>query len=1008
MTDSEEDFSGSDEEDSEVDEDVDDYPSSKRPRIANRFIIDEAEEDDEEDDEEEAEPGFENMVDRGSRTLYNEPRAEDISSARKLDIGHLLNNEDEEKLEQYYREKYASTASTSYGESSEQSGEIQQQRLLPGVKDPNLWTVKCRIGTEKETAMTLMRKCISLMSTENPLQIKSAVAVEGLKGYIYIEAFKQQHVKQAIEDIGNLKIGKWQQLMVPIKEMTDVLRVVKDTNALKRGSWVRIKRSIYKDDIAQVDYVDSSRNQVVLKMIPRIDYTRKRGVLRSSDEEGRKRRRGRPPAKLFDPEAIRAIGGEINHDGDFLVFESNHFRNGFMYKSFGMGAILHDGVRPTLQELEKFEATPEEVELEGSAGGESSGSGKGGSSLALQPGDVVEVVEGDLMNLQGKVISVEMDTVTIMPKHEDLKDPLEFQARELRKYFVVGDHVKVVAGRHEAETGLVVRIEPNLAVLLSDLTYNELKVRPRDLQLCQETSSGVDSSGHYQLGDLVQLDQQTVGVIVRLEKEVFKVLTQHGKEVTVPQHAIQPRKTRAVALDNKGNSITSRDIIKVVSGPHQNKEGEIKHVYRGNVFVQARQVLENAGIIACKAKHVELAGGTSNAMATVGTFVPQSPRLHSPAPHRGQGGGGGGGGGRGGRGGGGPKGGRDSTIIGKTVRVIQGPYKGYVGIIKDATESTARVELHTSCKTISVDRQRLSIISGQERTGMTSSWGRTPSFGSQTPMVGSMTPSYSMTPMHGAGSRTPMYGSHTPMHDGGRTPSYGYMTPSHDPSQTPQHGGSAWDPSVANTPARPDEWNYNYDTSTPSPATYANPATPGGPSYDNPATPSPMVPESPQSGGPYGSSQYGTRTPIYSSEYMTPSPGISPLTPGTDYSPRTPGSPMEQIADDKLPSDIEVLISENYDDHQYAGKNGVVRAIMNNIASVYLYDDGQEIDVPTRSIEPTAPSKFDKVKGITGPNRGYVGTLINIDEGDGIVKLDADSALKIISLNQLAKYVPRH
>lgn len=37
---------------------------------------------------------------------------------------------------------------------------------------------------------------------------------------------------------------------------------------------------------------------------------------------------------------------------------------------------------------------------------------------------------------------------------------------------------------------------------------------------------------------------------------------------------------------------------------------------------------------------------------------------------------------------------------------------------------------------------------------------------------------------------------------GGRTPSYGYMTPSHDPSQTPQHGGSAWDPSVANTPAR--------------------------------------------------------------------------------------------------------------------------------------------------------------------------------------------------------------
>ncbi len=60
------------------------------------------------------------------------------------------------------------------------------------------------------------------------------------------------------------------------------------------------------------------------------------------------------------------------------------------------------------------------------------------------------------------------------------------------------------------------------------------------------------------------------------------------------------------------------------------------------------------------------------------------------------------------------------------------------------------------------------------------------------------------------------------------------------------------------------------------------------------------------------------------------------------------------------------------------------------------------------SLTPSHRIHVRQVKGITGPNRGYVGTLINIDEGDGIVKLDADSALKIISLNQLAKYVPRH
>ena len=44
-----------------------------------------------------------------------------------------------------------------------------------------------------------------------PLQIKSVVAKESLKGYIYIEAYKQTHVKQAIQDVGSLKMGIWAQ-----------------------------------------------------------------------------------------------------------------------------------------------------------------------------------------------------------------------------------------------------------------------------------------------------------------------------------------------------------------------------------------------------------------------------------------------------------------------------------------------------------------------------------------------------------------------------------------------------------------------------------------------------------------------------------------------------------------------------------------------------------------------------------------------------------------------------
>lgn len=71
--------------------------------------------------------------------------------------------------------------------------------------------VKCRIGEEKSTVLLLMRKYVAYLGQPEPLQIKSVVAPEGAKGYIYVEAFKQTHVKQLIQNVGNLRLGQWQQ-----------------------------------------------------------------------------------------------------------------------------------------------------------------------------------------------------------------------------------------------------------------------------------------------------------------------------------------------------------------------------------------------------------------------------------------------------------------------------------------------------------------------------------------------------------------------------------------------------------------------------------------------------------------------------------------------------------------------------------------------------------------------------------------------------------------------------
>lgn len=63
-----------------------------------------------------------------------------------------------------------------------------------------------------------------------------------------------------------------------------------------------------------------------------------------------------------------------------------------------------------------------------------------------------------------------------------------------------------------------------------------MKVLPRDVQLCADVTTGVDSLGQFQYQDLVMLDQQTAGVIVRLEREYLEVLNMHGKVACPSQY----------------------------------------------------------------------------------------------------------------------------------------------------------------------------------------------------------------------------------------------------------------------------------------------------------------------------------------------------------------------------------------------------------------------------------------------------------------------------------------
>lgn len=359
-------------------------------------------------------------------------------------------------------------------------------------------------------------------------------------------------------------------------------------------------------------------------------------------------------------------------------------------------------------------------------------------------------------------------------------------------------------------------------------------------------------------------------------------------------------------------------------------------------------------------------------------------------------------------------------------------------MVKDATESTARVELHSTCQTISVDRQRLTTMGAKKHGGTTSSHGRTPMYGSQ-------------TPMYSTGSRTPMYGSQTPLHDGSRTPHYGSQTPLHDGSRTPGQSG-AWDPSNPNTPSRnEEEYDFGYDDEpSPSPQGYGgtpNPQTPGYPEVPSPQVNPQYNPQTPGTPAMYNTEQYspyaapspqGSYQPSPSpqsyhqvapspvgyqnthspaSYHPTPSPmayqaspspspvGYSPMTPGAPspggYNPHTPGSNIEQGGSDWVTTDILVRVKDSFMD--LMGQMGVIRSITGGMCSVFMQESEKVVSISSDHLEPVTPTKNNKVKVILGEDREATGILLSIDGDDGIVRMELDDQLKILNLRFLGR-----
>lgn len=918
-------------------------------------------------------------------------------------------DQDVEEMEKLIQQRYGGRQD--YQEYDEETTDVEQQALLPSVKDPKLWMVTCRAGHEREAAVCLMQKFLDLQAQGQDLQIRSAVSLDHLKGLMYVEAEKEAYVKQACKGLRMIYSSKI--TLVPIKEMTDVLSVESKSVELAKDAWVRVKIGIYKGDLAKVVDVDHVRQRVTIKLVPRIDLQALSAKLEGKTDE--KKKAFVPPPRFISIAEVKDMRIPVDRKRDattgevYDTFDSLLFKDGYLIKTVSMKTITASNIEPSFDELQKFQKP----------GDEKSGDAMGLASLLanrkkghFMKGDAVIVIVGDLKNLMGIVEKVDEDSVFVKPKFTPLKETLTFKIKELCKFFKTGDHVKVVSGKHEGTTGMVVKVEGHILVILSDTTKEDIRVFADHVVESSEVTSGLTKLGEYELHDLVLLDQTNVGTIIRVETDGCQVLKAipERQEVTTVKLRDMRRKVydkNSSAQDRFMNAISLKDIVRVLEGSFKGKQGPVEHIHRNVLFIHDRHHLENGGFICARSRSCAVIGG-SRGSSDIGNNSPalassmsaikfssnglqsglQSPSrtpLHGAFPPRAV---------FGGRNRGRA---REDGLIGKTVKVRLGPYKGYRGRVVDVIDTSVRIELESQMKVVAVKRDQL----GESNETATP---------------------YRESPRYGAGSETPVHPSRTPMHP--------FMTPSRDPSSTPIHDGMrtpmrdrAWNPTSPMTPWR--ETNTWED---------ANPATwnAGTPPYQ-PGTPSGRPYEAPTPGAGWANSPAGTfseagtprDSPGYAnapSPYLPSTPGGPPMTPGAPtYLPGTPGGQpmtpgsgghdaMSPITGGHEPEskwglpDVIVMLRKPGEDVQPA----VIKEVLVDGSckvALGLTGTGDITTVSLLEMEHVVPKKSDRVKIIQGELRNATGKLIGIDGADGIVKMDDTLDIKILDMSNLARIV---
>lgn len=431
---------------------------------------------------------------------------------------------DGEELERMLRERYKpGSGFVTYAEDAEErKRQTGQDTLVPSLKDPTIWKVKCTVGRERHSAFCLMQKYIDLLALGTKLQIISAFALDHVKGFIYIESDKQCDVYEACK--GLCSIYSTRVAPVPMNEVSHLIAVRKKTCGISEGMWARVKSGIYKGDLAQVVAVNDARKKVTVKLIPRVDLQ----AIADKFGGGVATKKGVIPApRLISSTELEDFRPLIQYRKDrdtnlmFEILDGKMLKDGYLYKKVGTDSLSYWGVMPTEAELLKFEP-----------------------AINDEPQDV-----DWLTQLYGD-----------------------------RKKKRITNDFKV--GQKGGEKG--------------------------------ESSSSSSMENNFEVDDLVFFGRNDFGIIIGKEKDDGFKIMKYGSERPVVV-SVQPRELKRASFDKKlftvkdqlNNVISISDVVSVLDGSLKDRQGTVKQIYRGVVFLYDQSEQDNNGYLCVKGQMCE-------------------------------------------------------------------------------------------------------------------------------------------------------------------------------------------------------------------------------------------------------------------------------------------------------------------------------------------------------------------------------------------------------------------